>query len=485
MGSESEFDQETYDTLKKAFEDVKKRIGNYSPTRKEPRTLPTDLTERQNKVSKYTLDLIEAYNNFVKFIGEEYSTLHPDSKNTVRDKIQNYKQGVLASLTILDLFVNLPSDFEPIDINKITKLGLPEPLDTSQIFVSASTFENSNSEEFGAATGGVQEKRDNNASETNLDEIVKQTLENNFVVINQTQVTMAITKIEFFNLCSRTISNNFSGDPLALTAFINSIKLLESMVENVEHTAMLKSFIMTKLTGSAQDAVPNDPATVDVIINALKGAIKPENSKIVMGKMIALKADRTNFTDYAKKVETLSESLKRSLILEGYPSDKANEVTIEKTKELCRGNTTSPVVKACLDAAVFNDAKEVVSKFIIESRLESATEAQVFSFNSNRGNRNYSNNFNNNRGRGRNFNRNNFQNNFQNNFRNQYRQNNQNGYNRGYQNGNNFRGRGRVFRGNYNNNQNNNVYLAENQPAPPPGAQNQNVQMHQAGSSQS
>lgn len=134
-----------------------------------------------------------------------------------------------------------------------------------------------------------------------------------------------------------------------------------------------------------------------------------------------------------------------------------------------------------------------MAKYIVETRKD-VEEKQVLSFrqtNSN-SNRNFGNNFQRRGGNNNNFGRNYYQN--QNQGRN-YRNYQNNNYNRGnYQNqsrGNfrgNGRGRGSNFRGrgNYQNNwsgarQNRTFYYAENENAPPSGAnQSQNVQSNQA-----
>lgn len=77
---------------------------------------------------------------------------------------------------------------------------------------------------------------------------------------------------------------------------------------------------------------------------SLKKKIKPENSKVIAGRFMAIRADRSNLSDYTKRTETLAEQLNRSLILEDIPSEKANEMTIDRTIELCRSNTSSPMM---------------------------------------------------------------------------------------------------------------------------------------------
>lgn len=301
---------------------------------------------------------------------------------------------------------------------------------------------------------------------------------------------MALTKIDFFNLCARTITHTYNGDPIELAPFLKSIELLQSLDENNQFTEVLKNFILTKLQGVAMEAMPANPVTIQIITDSLKEKIKPENSKVVSGKLMAIKADRTNFTDYTKKTEDLSEQFKRSLVLEGIPEPKANEMTIDKTIELCRANTNSNIVKSVLSSSKFKDAKEVIAKFIIESRVEN-TEQQILAFRTNRNNNNgfyrNKNQSYNKRGRGNyrpnynnqnndyyknnrnssNYNNNNYNNNYK---KRDNKQNNWNNKNNNWRNNNNNR---------YNGSRGNRVYYAENGTAPPPG-DNQEVQLRQA-----
>lgn len=301
-----------------------------------------------------------------------------------------------------------------------------------------------------------------------------------------------ISEINFYNLCARTFTEAYAGDPLALKPFINQINMAQRMCQNDGHEAILKDFIMSHVKGLASDILPADPDSIETIKKTLLAKIKPENSKVVKGKLMALKADRNNLTEYTKKAEQLAQSLKRSLILENIPYDNANKMVIDDTIELCRANTNSVLVKASLiNPTAFKDAREVLAQYVIETRKDDG-EKRILSLgqtNSN-SNRNSGNNSQR-RGNGRNY--------YQNQNRNQYQNRNyqNNGYNRnyyqsrgnsrGYGNSNgNGRGRGGNHRGRGNNNwqyprQNRTYYYAENDRAPPSGAaQTQNVQSNQA-----
>lgn len=229
-----------------------------------------------------------------------------------------------------------------------------------------------------------------NDFETNID-LTQSILNQNQPIMPDTDTESRNWTLNFMNLCARSINQTFSGDQLDLTPFLNSIKLIEPMASTEELKTILKSFLLSKLRGVALDCMPTEPDSVKDITDALKKAIKTKSSTVVEGKMLALKADKTNFSDYAKRAETLAESFKRSLILEGIPSDKANEMTIKKTVELCRSNTKSSVVRSILGSSAFETSKDVITKFIVESRTDTS-EQQVLSFKSQHQNNAHNNN---------------------------------------------------------------------------------------------
>lgn len=190
---------------------------------------------------------------------------------------------------------------------------------------------------------------------------------------------MAMTKVDFLKLATTTLNHNFSGDPLKLNGFLDSIELLETMADSAENKQLLVTIIKTRLEGTARELVTNDLVNSEQIIKVLRSNIKPENSKIVEGKLTALRIDRVPLQEFSEKVNTLAESFKRALVVEGITSAKANELTINKTIEVCRANARTDLVKAILSSSAFDSPKEVVSKFIVEINSE-IKEKQVLAY---------------------------------------------------------------------------------------------------------
>jgi hypothetical protein len=247
---------------------------------------------------------------------------------------------------------------------------------------------------------------------------------------------------EFLKLCSSIMNKNFSGDPLGLESFISAIELMKPLAVAANQTNYLVAFIKTKLEGKAFDAVPSNVNTIDGIVENLRKNIKHENSKIIEGKLMALKTDQRNLTDFTKKAEELSEALKRALVIEGISNSKANEMAIERTIEMCRSSTRSDIVKSVVSSSNFESSKDVISKFLIEITREKKDQ-QVLAYrnykpnyrgNSNRGYHSRGYNHNN---RGKNNYSNNISNNYNNNFGNNRRPNYRRGYNNSYNRNNN------------------------------------------------
>lgn len=356
--------------------------------------------------------ITDAYNNIILYVKELFKTENYKLRKKVRTKIINIRDRTIECLTILDAKADIPTDLTQI---------IPE-----------------------------------NDNPPNQDE----------------ETNNKMNKLDYYNACSRSIKDKFMGDPMGLRAFLRSIKFLQSLDTANDHEKTLIDFIMQRVEGKAAECLPEEPKTVAEIVSLLKEHIKEVNSKIVEGRLMALRADRNNFTDYAKKTEELADQLKRSLIMENIPIENANRMAIDRTIELCQANTTSYLVKSALESTPFNEPKDVVAKFIITSRKEKP-ETQILTY--------HTNNQNNQRGMyRRNFRGNAFRSNFRGNYhQNQNPQNNwtntnnrqnpRNFYNNNqrYQRG--FRGRGRGYKRNYNN-RNNRIFYTENTEAPPPGA---------------
>ncbi len=145
-----------------------------------------------------------------------------------------------------------------------------------------------------------------------------------FLIEQRQKSIKTMEKIDFLKLASSTLRSSFSGDPLKLTAFIDSIELLESLADSNELKEILITFIKTRLEGRAREIINTKNMSITSIKNDLKSNIRAESSKVVEGKLTALRTDRMPLQDFSDKVDQLAEGLQRSLVMEGISLAKAS-----------------------------------------------------------------------------------------------------------------------------------------------------------------
>ncbi|XP_037812752.1 probable serine/threonine-protein kinase nek1 [Lucilia sericata] len=171
-------------------------------------------------------------------------------------------------------------------------------------------------------------------------------------------------KTKFISMCANIIRENFDGNPLSLNSFIDKINLIEELTAPNLINCLI-SFIKSKLDGKAREVLPENITSVEQIKNTLKDRIKPDNSKVIAGRIAALHIKNNSYADFSKTVEDLADALQRSLVIEGITKEKAQEMAIEQTVSICRNNAKSDMVKAILSSTVFKEPKDVVAKLII------------------------------------------------------------------------------------------------------------------------
>lgn len=415
----SKFELKTFNDLIQNFFKIKKRILKNRP-----------LSTKESKVNEYVELLIENYNAILS-----YTSLHKESsiasEGYVPEKILHCREILVRCFGKLGCKIRVPHDislFELVDREILTE---PESgSESTELGNESDSSEEEDSEEIVKEnTGGIKRKA-------------------------KFEITMATVeqKRSFISMCANILRENYDGNPLSLQSFFDKIDLIQDLTD-ANLTVTLVSFVKSKLEGKAREALPENVSTIDQIKTALKNKIKPDNSKVVAGKIAALQVRNNNYADFAKQSEELADALERSLVIEGITKDKAHEMAIEQTINVCRLNARSDLVKSILASTSFSDPKDVVAKLVVEQTNETK-EKQVLAFQyqgnnvnsfSNRNNFNHFNNnrgnnfnrFSNNRGynrgngysrgfnqnRGGNFNRNAFNNNFN---RTNYRYNNNN-----------------------------------------------------------
>lgn len=427
-------------------------------------------------------NLIDCYNTIIKYAEIDYDRRKLKTKEQIEEAINvnrvtlqrcYEKLGIPLTLPgkLLSTIHYLPSEDKPTSESSATQ--------TEQIL--------------GDSTSSQTDQIDtvNSHSQTEQMPDRDNPNDNNTTNSNQSQ-NQTMDKAHFLKLCGSQINYTYSGDPLTLQSFTASIDLLKEVGANFLDT--LKFYVLTRLSGKAQECVRKNPKSVDEIIEDLKAFIKPDDSKIIESRIQALRFNTGKPQEFTQQAEELAEALQRTLILEGVGQEKARKMTVERTVDLCRQSARSEFVRGIIAAAKFETPKDVLASFIVENCKEK-TEKQILTIRQN--NRTYTQNrqsYGRGRGNSNNFNGNR-QRNYSNNYNNGYNgNNNQNNFNnnnsRNYRRGNrnyqqNQRGRGgyRNNHNNYNNNNNNDRYVrvvAENYPGPSNGrAEPQTTQANQ------
>lgn len=187
--------------------------------------------------------------------------------------------------------------------------------------------------------------------------------------LNQQAITMvAQTPQEFFATASKILNYKFEGDPLKLQSFLEDVELVEEMAQPETRAVCLK-FVKSRITGRAREQLPEDIDTIQKITDALKKNVKYDSSKVIEGRLTALRINKGNVTKFAEEAEKLSEAFERSLVDEKFTREKAKELTIAKAKELCRKVTRSDVVEGIIASTKYDSPKEVIAAFITESDI--------------------------------------------------------------------------------------------------------------------
>lgn len=447
-----------------------------------------DLSQNQETLDGYRDRLTETYNTFIEFAKAHAVILRTALTDRFEEKIDKLKTRVGKSLLKLRLNISFDGDlFQRItdtnlevslveisdvsedfdDLEEIVVEKKPQSVETNFSSPQTSSYRseaiqtphqiqtvqtkenlstiasNNNGSSFIASDndGSSSVGSDNN----NLASLVPNNNNSQNTVPNNENIIMEA--VAFLKLCSNTINRNYSGDPLSLDAFINSVMIVKSTVD--EHDDILRNFVISKLEAKALEVLPDPkPTTTNGVLDALKAGIKLENSDIIAGKIIALKAENLSAQEFSTKAEELALSLRRSYINEGISKAKANDMAIKETVKLCKSSSKNVLVKSILASATYTEPRDVIAKYLTESENEkNETKNNILTFSGatqNRGNQRnnngyvpryrndrYQNDRYQNRYTNRNFNRNNYNNNFnRNNYNNNFNRNNYNNFNR-------------------------------------------------------
>lgn len=429
------------------FEELRQKFINVTKRILQDRNLSTN----QATLQSYRDELIATYNALVSYSSSIcMKTENEEARNVIHKRLITPKNRLIRSFKKLNIKISFAFD----DILAYVILTGSSRPDSSQVNIDYDTYqENINAsdsetepdlashisagdselESEPASQSTLSFEKPNpldfaaSVSQTKIQLTNSETQTINVTNTNKKPENMVQTPQEAVKIVSQTITKNFDGNPLQLKAFLIALTVLDGLIE-VNNKDLVIQSVLSKLEGKALECMPDDVDSFNKIKEILKKFIVYDNSKIIAGRMEALRADKTNLTEFTQKAESLADDLQRSLMAEGMTKEKALEMSVDKTIDMCRKSARTEIVKSVLASKTFTTPKDVVATFIIQG----ATEAQeknvlAYQMQSNRGN-----------------------------FRN-FRGNYQNNYNRG-----NFRGRYNGNRGNYSNNNRGNYHYNNN-----------------------
>lgn len=411
-----------------------------------------DLSVNPQTLQKYREAIIPAYNKFVQFLNLNYES--------VTGKDQDYFDEQLARARILfvkcldnlkcthELPYNLRGLIENEQIGQINSRNQPGSTVVTEISHnknSNSNNQNSRNTSEGQNSGNPEDQNndnnsenrnndnnsenqnndnnsenqnndnnsenrntDNNSEDRNSDNNDDRNSENNSEDRNSANNSddednfSIMNALELFNAVNRQFRQNYSGDPLGLTSFIDAVDILSEFATTNDLQKSLVRYVKAKLEGRAREFVTEDIETIAGLKQVLKANIVPENSKVIEGRIASLRYAYSRQEEFSSKAEELADALRRTLIVEGMTPSKANEISIDKTVQLCRKSTNSDIVKSILSSAHFDSPKEVIAKMITENDT-CVKEKQILKFTKTQNGKNGNQKW---RGRGRNNNQN-------------------------------------------------------------------------------
>lgn len=176
--------------------------------------------------------------------------------------------------------------------------------------------------------------------------------------------TTTMDAFEIIKLVNSTF-RPFDGKAEELGAFLVNLEIIEEALPATQLALGIKC-VRGKLLGAAEGFVPSTVSSFQEIASALKANIRQEPSSVIEARLAAISFDNYNLTKFAEEVEKAATLLHSTLIHEGVPIAKSNEMTIAKVVETCRRSARNDLVRAVLASSTFDTPKAVLSKFITE-----------------------------------------------------------------------------------------------------------------------
>lgn len=299
----------------------------------------------ENPKTEDLTTVLDSYNALVSYAELDYSSKKKHTKEYIKSTLETNRVTIRKAYDKLNIRLTLPGNL----LSTIHLLPATPKVDCSE-------------------TASQTEILVNLTRDSQTDTILTQAIETQ--TVEQNKEKMVQTKVDFFRMASAVIKDKFEGDPLKLDSFIADSEFIESMTDDENKDTFLK-FILTKIAGKARECLPEESGIKSFtdIKQALKKDIKPDSSLVIEGKMSTLRLVKGNYTKFAEDTEKLAEAYRRSLIFEKFTREKAGELTIRKTKEICRRVAYSEVTKSVIEATHYDSPSEVIATLITQSDI--------------------------------------------------------------------------------------------------------------------
>lgn len=288
--------------------------------------LPSGATQ-----AKHLNILVTQHNAFVTVLKPFFQKLTPEHKGQVEENFKALKNKLQYILSRQEISNKVPLDF-------VTKLELK-------------FMEGENEEEIELPVTPTL-----HIAQSSSSQITKTPKQNPRVALTK----MPINTIDFINTATKLLPE-FDGKAEGLQTFLNSLDLLETIKETHESVAV--AIIKTKVKGTLLTAIDSE-TTINGIKTIIKANTKGESVQSVTAKLLAVRQNNKNASDFTKEIEELSEKLKIAYLMDGIPGASADRYAAQAAVKTLRSNANSAEARIVMKAGQFANTAEAITKFM-------------------------------------------------------------------------------------------------------------------------
>lgn len=335
-----QFQQSTYNAIKKELTDIIKKIANYESRR----SLPEESNQKEDRINRYTKELTGTYNNFLAYIRLFYDTFELNSQFKINETIEVLKVKVKKSLQILNLDITLPENLDKIDINTVKPLELNSN-DTSSAGASSSlTLNNQTNSE----TQGSIDLQENSEPQEKINSQEKSETQENIDLQENSETEENIIVVEDHNIpnpiqAELPLNNQFVENNNNLVMALSAGDILKGIPD---------------FDGKSQDSTKKFIAQIDLMYT-----LSPDSGDIILAIVKAKLVTANKLSSIADKTWA---QIKSDIKLK-YRTQITFEVAQEKLLSLQQGpkeahDAYANRVRALLDAlnsATINDNADI------------------------------------------------------------------------------------------------------------------------------